>query len=117
VSHRRLSGWEPAEVTTFEYDGDRLVRTVTVREPEFTHGERSLLLASRAIGRDVNAYGIPLSEAMDAANQFAFEAQESPVIDWAEKTARDAQDRFYAGRPKGETRNGHRWGRVKRRDG
>ncbi len=36
VSPRRLTGWEPATVTTFVYEGDRLVRAVTVPESEFS---------------------------------------------------------------------------------
>lgn len=36
-------GWEPAEVTTYEYEGDRLVRAVTVREPEFSSADLAML--------------------------------------------------------------------------
>lgn len=102
-------------VTTFEYDGDRLVRQVTVREPEWTPDGVGVLLASRHLEHEVNAYGIPLREAMDPANQFAYEAQERPEVDWSEKALKDQIDRFYKGRPKDESRNGHRWGRVTRR--
>ena len=102
-------------MTTFEYDGDVLVRSVTVRESEFTDGERVLLLASRRKAAEQFSHGIPLDEAMDPANQFAFEAQEKPVTNWADKALSDAQDAYYKTRPKDESRNGHRWGRVTRR--
>lgn len=48
VSPRRLMGWEPAEVTTYQYDGDRLVRAVTVREAEFTLADLASLAGNRA---------------------------------------------------------------------
>lgn len=112
-----MHGWEPAEVTTYEYEGDRLVRSVTVREPEYDADELALLLASRRRQGEIGSHGIPMSEAMDPANQFRFDAQSRPVIDWAAKAIADKQDAYYAGRPKGESRNGHRWGRVTYRDG
>jgi hypothetical protein len=37
---RRLDGWEPVEVHEHEYDGDRLVRTVVRREPEWDDEQR-----------------------------------------------------------------------------
>lgn len=41
-----MDGREPAEVTEHEYDaGGRLVRSVTIREPEFTEQDRGELLA------------------------------------------------------------------------
>lgn len=41
----RLLGREPAEVTTHEYDGGQLVRSVTAREPLWTDEDRGYLLA------------------------------------------------------------------------
>lgn len=98
-------------MTTYVYDGDRLVRSVTVREPEFDEHERVLQLA--ASRRVVGDHGIPLDVAMDPANQFAFKAPKKPLMDWAEKAQKDDMDSYYATRPKGESRNGHRWGPVK----
>ena len=109
-------GREPVERTEhFDADGNLTGFTVVCRDPEFTREDVALLLASRRLEQEMGPHGIPMSEALDPANQFAFEAPEKPVIDWAEKTARDASDRYYDGRPKGESRNGHKWGRVKRR--
>jgi len=107
---RRLSGWSPAEVTTYEYDGDRLVRSVTVRESEFTPDEVALRLALgrvKAVPR--NRLGVPLSEAMDPANQFKFQPLDKPEMDWSEKVVEDKKDAYYKARPDAN-RNGHRWG-------
>lgn len=46
ISPRRLDGWEPAETTTYDYDdAGRLVRSVTVREPEWSEQDRAWMLA------------------------------------------------------------------------
>lgn len=98
-------------MTTFEYDADgRMVRAVTVREPEFDDAERALLIASRR--RVIGDHGIALEDAMNPENQFAFVAPSAPKVDWADKALRDRMDAYYASRPKGESRNGHRWGGV-----
>ena len=86
------------------------------RDPQFTREDVALMIASRRLERDMGSHGISMSEAMDPANQFAFDAQEAPRIDWAEKKLRDNMDRFYEARPKGESRNGHKWGRVTKRE-
>ena len=116
VSVDRLLGREPSERHE-HYDADGVLTGVTVvtRDPEFTSAGVALLLASRRKAVEQFSHGIPLAEAMDPANQFAFEAQEKPAVDYADKALKDAQDRFYDARPKGESRNGHRWGRVTRR--
>lgn len=45
ISPRRLAGWEPAETTSYEYEGGRLVRSVTVREPEWSDEDRAWMAA------------------------------------------------------------------------
>ncbi|WP_285797794.1 hypothetical protein [Micromonospora sp. NBRC 107095] len=41
-----MDGWEPTEATTYEYDeGGRLVRSVTVREPEWSDMDRAWMAA------------------------------------------------------------------------
>ena len=65
VSPRRLMGWEPATVTSHVYEGGRLVRSVTVSEPEFSADDLALLrghLREDRIPR--GKHGHPLSEAM-----------------------------------------------------
>lgn len=96
-------------MTTFEYDGDRLVRSVTVREPEFTPAEVALLLASKRAAAELNKYGVPWSEAMDPANQFRFKGQKAPRVDWSEKAVLDEKDAYYKANPSAN-RNGHMWG-------
>lgn len=109
-------GWEPAEVTTYEYDGEgRLVQSVTVREPEFDDDERALMVASKR--RVVGSHGIPMDEATDPANQFEFVGDAVPLVDYAEKAREDSRDRYYKqydSKDNPVNRNGHLWG-VKRR--
>jgi hypothetical protein len=46
VSPRRFDGWEPTEVTTYEYDEQgRVARATTVREPEWSEQDQFLMLA------------------------------------------------------------------------
>jgi len=99
VSHRRLSGWEPAEVTTYEYDGDRLVRSVTVREGEFTPDEVALLLASRRVAADMGSHGVPMSEATDPAHRGKFIVNEAPRVDYARLAIAKKRDHYYAENP------------------
>ena len=101
VSPRRLHGWEPATVTTYEYEGDKLVRSVTVREPEFTPPDLVILrgwmreeLAPRG------AHGHLLSEAMSPdADPGSWDATRRyrvppPSRDFAAKAISDAQEAY-----------------------
>lgn len=46
MSVKRLNGWEPTEVTTYEYDdAGRVTRTITRRESEWDESERQWALA------------------------------------------------------------------------
>lgn len=103
-------------MTTYTYDdAGRLVRSVTVREPEFDDHERAVLIASKR--RVVGPHGIPLDEATDPANQFAYVGDQVPVVDFAEKAREDARDQYYKlydSKTNPVNRNGHLWG-VKRR--
>lgn len=102
-------GREPASVTSFEYEGRRLVRSVTVREPEFTERDRFLILAQR---RDDdlprNDYGVLRSEATDPANAYAWEAV-GPTVDFVEATVARAQEKYKRDWPDADTA-GHLWG-------
>lgn len=84
------------------------------RAPEFTREGVALMLAQRRLESDIGPHGIPMSEAMDPANQFAFEVPDKPRMDWAEKALAEKQDKYYRARPKDESRAGHKW-HVKRR--
>jgi hypothetical protein len=111
-----LYGREPLERHEhYDAAGALTGYTVVRRDPEFTAQDRAWLLASRAADAEPMSHGIPLSEAMDPANQFAFKGQEAPVIDYADKALKDAQDRYYRAH-KDAGRNGHRWGKVTRRE-
>lgn len=69
-----------------------MVRAVTIREPEFSAWDRAVLLADVADSRvQRGSHGLPISEASDPANQFAFEV-EPPVMDWAQKAMDDARE-------------------------
>ena len=90
-----MLGWEPGEVTTFEYDDDgRMIRAVTVREAEFSDWDRAALLADRA--RDLaprSRTGILMSEATDRKNFGRFVVP-PPATDLAKKALREAQDEW-----------------------
>ena len=106
-------------MTRYEYDGDgRMVRSVSITESEWSADDRAFLIASRMAERELGPHGIPMSEATDPANQFAFDAPEKPIVDWAEKTKRDRMDAFYKQHDKKDNpvnRNGHIWGGVTKR--
>jgi hypothetical protein len=60
----------------------------------------ALLIASRrAANVRRGPHGIPLVEAMDPANQFAFEAT-GPKKDWALAALKARQDAYYTENPK-----------------
>lgn len=82
---------------------------MTTREPEWDAQEVGYLLASRAIQLEPkNSVGIPLTDAMDPANQFAWEQAKLPTMDWALKAHDDARDAYYKANEKA-SRNGHMW--------
>ena len=80
-------------------------RSVTVRESEYNDRDRALIAASwRADQAPRGRHGIPLSEAMDPANQFAYEAV-GPREDFAQSAINKAQDAFEKTRPKEDHRS------------
>jgi len=88
-------GNEPATVTHIEYDGHgRAVTVISTREPEFSERDRLMILAQRRAD-DVprNAYGIPVSEAIDPANRDAFEVP-LPDMDFPAATLARAQKKY-----------------------
>lgn len=94
---RELNGWAPKTVTL---GPDGQVLSVTVTQPRFTARERHLLLASRRVEKVLRGkHGIPLDEAMDPANQFAFEVPVPPPVDWAQRKLNEAQDRWRKDHP------------------
>lgn len=112
MSRRRLRGWEPKQETHFEYEGDRIVRAVTYKEPEWRPEDVALALAAERLDADLGAHGVPMSIATDPDNQFKFKAPQMPSMDWAAKARGDAQDAYYNGPGKDRPRHGHLWGPV-----
>lgn len=90
------------------------MRSVTTREPEFSSGQTTLLLAYKDYVADLGPHGIPMSEAMDPANEHAFVATGNglPTIDFAEKAVQDARDAYDKAWPNA-SKNGHKWGVVR----
>lgn len=102
VSVRKFLGWEPGEVTTFEYDGaGRVVRAITVREPEFSDLDRRWLSDSLAQEQAPRgSHGWLMTEATDPANQGRFFVG-PPTVDFAAKAeieARDEAEKIYKGK-------------------
>jgi hypothetical protein len=114
VAPRRLWGWEPRQFTAYEYDGDRIVGTVTTLEPEFDAGQVALLVAYRDLVGDRGSHGLPLSETTDpradpsAWGGWHYEANQSPRKDYAGIAIAQAQDAYYKAHPD-EPRGGHGW--------
>jgi hypothetical protein len=114
VAPRRLWGWEPRQFTAYEYDGDRIVGTVTTLEPEFDGEQLALLRAYMDLTGDRGSHGLPLSETTHPdANPavrggWHYEANESPRIDYAGQAIGKAQDAYYKAHPD-EPRGGHGW--------
>lgn len=71
-----------------------MVRSVTVREPEYSEWDVALLLRDRAkrLARR-GSHGLLLDETTDPKNQFAYKAK-APITDFAEKALRDAKQDY-----------------------
>lgn len=95
MSVRRLSGWEPAEVTTYEYDGDLLVRSVTVREPEWSPDEVVNQLAAVRLEADMGSHGVSMSEATDPAFAGKWLINEHPKVDLVKLEIGRQRARYY----------------------
>lgn len=88
---RELNGWSPSSVT---YGPGGEVLSVTVQEPRFTVTEKALLLAARRSSlAPRGAHGLLLSEATDAANQFAYRVP-PPTRDWAQAKLNEARSAY-----------------------
>ncbi|MEO2134603.1 hypothetical protein [Microbacterium sp.] len=82
-----------------------MTHSVTVREPEYDDRDRALIIASQAAADEPRGrHGIPLSEAMDPKNQFAYEPV-GPTVDWAQSAINKAEAEHEAKRAKGDHRS------------
>lgn len=76
ISVKRFDGWEPVTVEEHEYDGDRLVRTVTRREAEWDDEQRGWALAWLAYEANVHdscGHYLPDSTAAEADDGYESE--------------------------------------------
>lgn len=86
---------------------------MTVREPEFDRKSLLLLRAHHFLEGSKGSHGIPMDEATDPANQFAFVAPSEPTVDWAEQARGAAAEAYYKQYPD-VSRAGHLWGVTRR---
>lgn len=102
-------GWEPGEVTKFEYDdAGRIVHAVTVREAEFSAWDRAVLLADRAQALAPRGpHGLLLSETTDPANEGRYTVP-LPTVDFAAKKLA-AEKKKYAKQWGDESLTGTLW--------
>lgn len=111
VSPRRLAGWEPTETTEYFYDGDRLMGSVTTREPEWDMEQVDLLLAAQAFRADRGSHGHSLSKSTSAAadptnySSALRYVGHGPFWDWAKKAEMDKADAYRAEFPEGSAPN------------
>ena len=112
-----MSGWEPAESTTHEYDSSgRLVRSVTVREPEWTPAEVAVMVAWKRRQAEIGSHGVSMLEATDPASRGKWRVNESPQVDYVKLAMNAHRDAYYRSYPDAEKdRSAHIW-YVKGRD-
>lgn len=71
------------------------------------------MLALQAIEADLGPHGIPMSEATDPRNEYEFETNPAPLIDFAARsigqTSRAYYDKYDANKQKPMDRSGHIW--------
>jgi len=112
-----LNGWEPREFTEYVYEGDRLVSTVTTKEPEFTPTERAKLLAYVAYRNGIGQYGENIEDAMSPeADPKNKRAKYRYVATVAMNAAAEAIDRAKAEYEKArpdDPQYGYRWSAVR----
>jgi hypothetical protein len=78
-----VTWWKP-------WTWNRVESLETIREPEYSARDRDLALAQGMNDAEMGPHGIPMSEALDKANQFAFVAE--PVVDFAARAIDVAAD-------------------------
>lgn len=90
------------------YEGDRLIGSVTYREPEFSTKDVDRLLASELLDGDVGPHGIQMADATNPANEYAFDVPDVPSIDFAARALNVKKDQYYKKWPDADERS-HRW--------
>ena len=104
-------------MTSYEYDGaGLLVRSVTVREPEWDAVERALVVAAKRRRSDMGSHGVPMSEATDRDHAGKWLVNEFPRVDYVRLAMNEQRDRYYAQYPDAKKeQSAHIW-YVKGRD-
>jgi len=124
VSPKRLRGWEPLEVHTPVYDDAGRVTAVHVeREPEWTPDQVALVLGVTGFEQMLGPHGQPMDEATSpdadpsnprgshryAAGKLTVTPEGAfvrlPIVDFAEKATKDAEDLWR--KAAGENANPH----------
>lgn len=82
-------------MTSYEYDDEgRVVRTVTVREPEFSAYDRALFLDHWQREKEPRgSHGWTIAEATDPENQFKFHVP-APTKDFAAEALHKEQESY-----------------------
>lgn len=137
MSPKRLRGWEPVEKHVPEYDDDgRVVAVYVEREPEWTPDQVDLVQGVSAFEQMIGPHGQPMDEAMssaaDPSNPLGTHTYGAgaltltpegtftrlPLIDFAEKASKDAQDQWRTAAGENANPNGFVWPveKIPRRD-
>ena len=115
-----LEGRHVEHVTEFEYvpvvwwkpwTWNRIAASRTTQVPEWTPDDVLILLAAQMAAEGLDANGIPMSEALDPANQYQW-IVEGPTVNWATHALSAHQDAYYKkyDRPGAPVnRAGHLW--------
>lgn len=99
-------------MTEFEYDdAGRVLRAITRREPEWSHDDVDLMVASRQLEASIGSHGQPLDEAMsplaDPSSWGAEYGYETYLEkDFAMKAKQDREDAERKALPEGGSMNG-----------
>lgn len=97
-----MSGWEPTTYVKYVFEDDRVVGEEHTPEPEWSQDDRDLVMAQWLHEKSLGPHGFPMSEAV--SNEGNLNNPDGSYwwrvtdpdgrIDWAEKAAEDARERF-----------------------
>ncbi len=76
-----------------------MVRSVTVREPEWTPDVVAQHLAAHRLESDMGSHGIPMSEATDAAFAGKWLVNDRPQVDYVKLAIGKQRDTYYKAYP------------------
>lgn len=86
------------------------MRSVTVREPEWSPDEVANQLASVRLEGDMGSHGVLMSEATDIAYQGRWVINETPQVDHVRLAMKRHEERYYTQHPEmKDDRQAHIW--------